>query len=125
MTPLRIFISSVQKEFAGERKALANYLRNDPLIRRCAAANLPEPEFVVSGNFVTTIRRPDYATQLAKVQGGVQAGVQAWGASWGASQIVRYRHRYAAGVYSQRDYKQGITKNYGLYSSNEEFRAAT
>ena len=77
MTPLRIFISSVQKEFAGERKALADYLRNDPLIHRCVAASLPEREFVVSGNFVTTIRRPDYATQLAKVQGGVQGGVQA------------------------------------------------
>ena len=77
MTPLRIFISSVQKEFAGERKALADYLRNDPLIRRCVAASLREPEFVASGGFVTTIRRPDYATQLARVQGGVQAGVQA------------------------------------------------
>ncbi len=46
------------------------------MIRRCAAVNLREPEFVASGGFVTTIRRPDYATQLAKVQGGVQAGVQ-------------------------------------------------
>ena len=33
MIPLRIFISSVQKEFAGERKALVDYLRNDPLMR--------------------------------------------------------------------------------------------
>ena len=70
MTPLRIFISSVQQEFAGERKALADYLRNDLLIRRCEAVSLREPEFVASGGFVTTIRRPDYATQLAKVQGG-------------------------------------------------------
>ena len=58
------------------RKALADYLRNDPLIQRCVAASLREPEFVASGGFVTTIRRPDYATQLAKVQGGVQAGRQ-------------------------------------------------
>jgi len=58
------------------RKALADYLRNDPLIQRCVAASLREPEFVASGGFVTTIRRPDYATQPAKVQGGVQAGRQ-------------------------------------------------
>ena len=49
------------------------------MIRRCAAASLPEPEFVASGNFVTTIRRPDYATQLARVQAGAQAVVQAGG----------------------------------------------
>ena len=30
----RIFISSVQKEFASERIALADYLRSDPLLRR-------------------------------------------------------------------------------------------
>ncbi len=76
MTPLRIFNSSVQKEFASERKALADYLRNDPLIHHCVAASLREPEFVASGGFVTTIRRPDYATQLGRVQGGVQAGMQ-------------------------------------------------
>ena len=34
MTPLRIFISSVQSEFAGERGALRDYLRGDPLLRR-------------------------------------------------------------------------------------------
>ncbi|MDE0144714.1 MAG: DUF4062 domain-containing protein [Nitrospira sp.] len=49
------------------------------MIRRCAAASLSEPEFVASGNFVTTIRRPDYATQLARVQAGDQAVVQAGG----------------------------------------------
>ena len=46
------------------------------MIRRCVAANVQEPEFVASGGFVTTIRRPDYATQLAKVQGGTQAAGQ-------------------------------------------------
>ena len=40
------------------------------MIRRCAAAGLQEPEFAAGGDFVTTIRRPDYATQLAKVQAG-------------------------------------------------------
>ena len=34
MTPLRIFISSVQSEFAQERKALRDYLREDALLRR-------------------------------------------------------------------------------------------
>ena len=34
MTPLRIFISSVQKEFTREREALRDYLRGDPLMRR-------------------------------------------------------------------------------------------
>ena len=34
MTPLRIFISSVQTEFAQERAALRDYLRGDPLMRR-------------------------------------------------------------------------------------------
>ena len=34
---LRIFISSVQKEFAKERAALRDYLRGDALLRRRAA----------------------------------------------------------------------------------------
>lgn len=34
MRPLRIFISSVQKEFAAERTALRDYLRGDALMRR-------------------------------------------------------------------------------------------
>ena len=35
MSPLRIFISSVQSELSGERRALGDYLHNDPLMRRC------------------------------------------------------------------------------------------
>ena len=34
MSQVRIFISSVQKEFAEERKALREFLRGDPLLRR-------------------------------------------------------------------------------------------
>jgi len=34
MTPIRIFISSVQKEFASERAALRTFLTGDPLMRR-------------------------------------------------------------------------------------------
>ena len=34
MNLIRIFISSVQREFAQERNALRDYLRGDPLMRR-------------------------------------------------------------------------------------------
>ena len=34
MTPLRVFISSVQGEFASESMALRDYIRGGPLIRR-------------------------------------------------------------------------------------------
>jgi len=34
LTPVRIFISSVQKEFSRERAALRDYLRGDALMRR-------------------------------------------------------------------------------------------
>ncbi|RKU38747.1 hypothetical protein C6496_04380 [Candidatus Poribacteria bacterium] len=34
MNPIRIFISSVQREFAQEREVLRDYLRRDPLMRR-------------------------------------------------------------------------------------------
>jgi predicted HTH transcriptional regulator len=34
MSQIRVFISSVQKEFARERKALRDFLRGDPLLRR-------------------------------------------------------------------------------------------
>ena len=34
MTPIRIFIGGVQREFAEERRRLCDYLRGDPLIRR-------------------------------------------------------------------------------------------
>ena len=34
MTPIRIFISSAQREFAREREHLRDFLRGDPLMRR-------------------------------------------------------------------------------------------
>ena len=34
MTPIRIFISSVQQEFSQEREHLRDYLSGDPLMRR-------------------------------------------------------------------------------------------
>ena len=52
MTPLRIFVSSVQHEFAEERAALRDYLRGDPLMRRFFEAFLFE-------DAPATDRRPD------------------------------------------------------------------
>ena len=52
MTPLRIFISSVQREFAEERAALRDYLRGDPLMWRFFEAFLFE-------DVPATDRRPD------------------------------------------------------------------
>ncbi len=57
MKPLRVFISSVQKEFEAERATLRDYLQADPLLRRCREAGLSEPEFAVKDGFVTTLRR--------------------------------------------------------------------
>ncbi len=42
MTPIRIFISSVQREFAAERMALRDYLHGDPLMRQFFEAFLFE-----------------------------------------------------------------------------------
>lgn len=52
MTPLRIFVSSVQHEFTKERAALRHYLRGDPLMRRFFEAFLFE-------DVPATDRRPD------------------------------------------------------------------
>ena len=52
MTPLRLFVSSVQREFADERAALRDYLRGDPLMRRYFEAVLFE-------DVPATDRRPD------------------------------------------------------------------
>lgn len=52
LIPLRIFISSVQSEFAREREALQRYLRDDPLMRRFCVAFLFE-------DVPATDRRPD------------------------------------------------------------------
>ena len=52
MNPLRIFISSVQGEFAEERAALRDYIRGDPLLRRFFEVFLFE-------DAPATDRRPD------------------------------------------------------------------
>ena len=60
MTPLRLFISSVQREFADERAALRDYLRGDPLMRRFFEPFLFE-------DVPATDRRPD-AVYLDEVE---------------------------------------------------------
>ena len=63
MLPLRIFVSSVQGEFANERAALRDYIHDDPLIRRrpfdaspCAKATLDDLDFERMAQFVRTAR---------------------------------------------------------------------
>jgi ATP-dependent DNA helicase RecG len=58
---MKIFISSVQKEFAAERKALADYLSGDPLLRRFFETFLFERDVPASD------RRPD-AVYLEEVR---------------------------------------------------------
>ena len=43
------------------------------MIRRCAKAGLPEPEFVARGNFVTTIRRAGFVAQRETELGVAEA----------------------------------------------------
>jgi ATP-dependent DNA helicase RecG len=59
---MKIFISSVQKEFAGERNALAGYLAGDPLLRRFFDTFLFERDVPASDH------RPDtvYLDEVAK-----------------------------------------------------------
>ena len=87
MKPLKIFISSVQKEFESERKALAQYIRNDALlgsffevfltgdierfgtgilemIKLSKEADLIAPEFVINEGFKVILWRP-FATTKA------------------------------------------------------------
>ena len=52
MTPLRVFISSVQTEFAEERQALRTFLQGDPLMRRFF-------DVFVFEDVPATDRRPD------------------------------------------------------------------
>ena len=83
MTPLRLFLSSVQKEFAPERAALRDWLRGDPLMQRFAdrlevwnpgrlpqsptLAMLREPHGFVPGN--PLLAEPLYLTQYIERMG--------------------------------------------------------
>ncbi len=79
MNPLRIFISSVQKELAAERTALRDYLQGDPLFHRyerCREAGLPEPDIRIDGGFwITTISRKSNVDST-KAQSRAQSGAQ-------------------------------------------------
>jgi ATP-dependent DNA helicase RecG len=91
---LRLFISTVQEEFAEERAALRDYLRGDALmptkyiegmgtgtgdmIERCRNAGLAEPEFTLTDGFVITLRRkPERAFESVggQVTGQIAGGV--------------------------------------------------
>ena len=63
MTPVRIFISSVQKEFAEERAALRDYLRGDALMRRFFEVfffeDVPAADRRTDGLYLDEVRRCD------------------------------------------------------------------
>ncbi|MEP7269263.1 MAG: Fic family protein [Saprospiraceae bacterium] len=56
MKPLKIFISSVQKEFAKERKALASYFRDE------------DPDFNIDEGFKVILWRPSAVVSTAHDQ---------------------------------------------------------
>ncbi len=64
MTKKHIFISSVQSEFAEERKCLAEYIRQDALFSRCFESSLFESyglrthEFIQDDDFLIILWRP-------------------------------------------------------------------
>jgi ATP-dependent DNA helicase RecG len=66
MENLRIFISSVQKEFASERSVLRNYLKDDPLLRRERSVQVPVeyeiPQEVVREAIVNAVAHRDYTS---------------------------------------------------------------
>lgn len=64
---MRIFISSVQKKFAGEREALGDYLSNDPLPDNDSETS--RSEFVRSDD--RTSHRTSRRTRTGQVRGGV------------------------------------------------------
>lgn len=83
---LRLFISSVQKELAGERRGLKDYLAKcierrgtgtRDMIRRCRKTGLREPHYPVCESFVQTLWRPvPAATGQATPQVTTQAAPQ-------------------------------------------------
>ena len=86
----RIFISSVQREFAKERKALAEMIRKDMLlgtediVRKCKAWGLRDPEYHPSSVdfrlvlWRQEIKEPRDFTQLGEVR--CPKGVESSGA---------------------------------------------
>ncbi len=89
MTKFRIFISSVQREFADERRMLAEYIRTDALlgrffdvflfeesiVRRCLEVGLPKPEYHPDNvDFKTVIWRNPARLNSDNVRSGPSRG---------------------------------------------------
>ena len=68
MNPFRIFISSVQSEFAQERAALRDYLRTDPLMREFF-------DFFLFEDVPALDRRPDYLYLDEVEQSDIYVGI--------------------------------------------------
>ena len=75
MTPIRIFISSVQREFADERAALRDYVRGDPLMRRFFDVFLFEDVPAID-------RRPDELYLGACRIGRTEEAKESWSGLW-------------------------------------------
>ncbi len=79
MTPVRIFISSVQKEFADERAALRDYLRGDALMRRFFEVflfeDVPAADRRTDDQYLDEVRRCDiYVGLFGSDYGSENAG---------------------------------------------------
>lgn len=68
MPPIRIFISSAQKEFARERAVLRDYMRGDVLMQRFFEAFLFEDMPANGRPLSATEREFNYAGQLGKLR---------------------------------------------------------
>ena len=89
MNPIRIFISSVQREFAQERAALREYLRSDPLMRRFFDVFLFEDVPALD-------RRPD-ALYLDEVQqSDIYVGL--FGNDYGSRMQTAYRQQSESSI---------------------------
>ncbi|WOX56408.1 DUF4062 domain-containing protein [uncultured Methanoculleus sp.] len=76
MTPVRIFISSVQKEFVDERAALRDYLRGDALMRRFVEVflfeDVPAADRRIDDLYLDEVRRCDLYVGLFGNDYGVE-----------------------------------------------------
>lgn len=76
MMKKRIFISSVQKEFAEERRALQDYLQGDPLLRRFfdifLFEDVPASDRRADELYLSEVERCDIYVGLFGIQYGVE-----------------------------------------------------
>ena len=63
MKPINIFISSVQSEFAKERRILADYLRNDAMFRKICEVfifeDIPAQDRLAHDLYITEVKKCD------------------------------------------------------------------